>query len=327
MSWKSVIVLAIVAILVQIALVAGSELFNPAKQLTDSQILTQLADREIFAPDPLKGSMSGSGATLSVAGVFSETNRHRAVAGLSTLTSNDQLNLAAAAKLKDMLNQQYFEHINPDGRGPAEVVEAAGYSYLRTGENLALGNFSSDQNLVQAWMDSPGHRANILNDGFTEIGVAVGHGFFEGQDVWLSVQSFGLPSSTCPAPQASLRAALDQQQTKLENLHASQQSISEDSQALADQGSAKVTAGNTKIDQGNQLAAQGGDADEVQKLWTEGQALQTAGQTLIEQAQAKFDTSEDESNLIRVQQTAANQMVARLNAQINQFNTCLASYR
>lgn len=159
--------------------------------------------QEIITPGPLRGSLARPAGKLTVEGMARETNKHRQQVGLPALTANAKLAAAAQAKLNDMFARRYFEHVGPDDKGPSDWVGGAGYTYLRVGENLALGNFASDAELVQAWMDSPGHRANILSPGFTEIGIAVKSGTFEDKQTWLAVQEFGLPASTCPAPNAA----------------------------------------------------------------------------------------------------------------------------
>ncbi|KKP41436.1 MAG: hypothetical protein UR31_C0030G0006 [Parcubacteria group bacterium GW2011_GWA2_33_14] len=128
------------------------------------------------------------------------------------------LNIGGEANNVVMFKNQYFEHISPLGIGPAELVKSFGYDYIVTGENLILGNFTGEQEVVQHWMDSPGHRANILNDRFTEIGVAVVKGNYKGQTVWISVQEFGLPLSSCPEPSASLKSQIDVNKNQLDLL-------------------------------------------------------------------------------------------------------------
>ena len=97
-----------------------------------------------------------------------------------------------------MFMRQYFEHTSPVGVEVSDLGKEVGYEFIIIGENLALGNFKDDQVLVDAWMASPGHRANILNTHYSEIGVAVGKNTFEGRTVWMAVQHFGLPKSACP---------------------------------------------------------------------------------------------------------------------------------
>jgi hypothetical protein len=120
------------------------------------------------------------------------------------------LNHAAEKKLADMFRRQYFEHEAPDGTSKAsELAEAEGYKYVVIGENLALGDFTSDQDVVEAWMNSPGHRANIMNTSYQEIGIAVGRKDFEGRVSWIAVQIFGKPASSCPDVDEVLKAGID----------------------------------------------------------------------------------------------------------------------
>jgi uncharacterized protein YkwD len=175
-----------------------------------------LVEKTISAPSPLRGSLAPKEVTLTAPGTIAETNTQRAQNGLPALTFNAKLAAAAQAKVADMFAKQYFEHESPTGVGPGDLADTVGYAYIAVGENLALGNFDDDADLVQAWMDSPGHRANILNDGYREIGVAVGKGVFEGHTTWLAVQEFGRPASDCPALNASLSAQIDDAKALLE---------------------------------------------------------------------------------------------------------------
>lgn len=129
---------------------------------------------EIFTPGGLRAKFEVPNARLTAAGIIEQTNAQRGDFGQSALKENEQLNQAALAKVKDMFAGQYFEHISPLGKGPADLAKAAGYLYVSIGENLALGNYKDDAALVEAWMNSPGHRANILDPRFTEIGIGVG---------------------------------------------------------------------------------------------------------------------------------------------------------
>lgn len=102
-------------------------------------------------------------------GLLASTNQQRSANGLATLALNGQLNSAAQAKANDMAAKDYWSHTSPDGSQPWDFIIAAGYSYNNAGENLAYGALTSEQT-VQAWMDSPGHRANILNTKFMQVG-------------------------------------------------------------------------------------------------------------------------------------------------------------
>ena len=111
--------------------------------------------------------------------------------------------------MEDMFTNQYFAHVSPTGQSALTVASTVGYSYLALGENLALGNFTGDAGVVSAWMGSPGHRANILSSNYTQIGVAVGKGTYDGKSTWIAVQVFGRPASDCPSPDATLKSTVD----------------------------------------------------------------------------------------------------------------------
>ena len=117
-----------------------------------------------------------------------------------------------------MFDRQYFEHESPTGINIDDLAEESGYKFIVIGENLALGNFKDDQALVDGWMNSPPHRENILNGKYTEIGVAVGRGLYQGKDTWLAVQHFGKPLSDCPSPDPNLKTRIEALGQELSNL-------------------------------------------------------------------------------------------------------------
>ncbi len=171
-------------------------------------------------PPPLKALSSGgalsSTAVLSNSEIIRLTNKERKDNGnLVSLSENAKLDAAALDKVKDMFAKQYFEHVSPTGVGPADLAKREDYQYIVIGENLALGNFKDDQALLDAWMNSPGHRANILNSRFRQMGAAVVKGTYNGQKVWLAVQEFGLPLSSCPKADATLLQTIENLKTDL----------------------------------------------------------------------------------------------------------------
>ena len=123
------------------------------------------------------------------------TNKDRKQEELTTLSMNPLLVESAQAKANDMAEKGYFAHTSPEGIDPWYWIREAGYSFTYAGENLAV-NFSDSEDVVSAWMDSPGHRANILNGTFTEIGVAIAVGEYKGQKTTFVVQMFGTPRTT-----------------------------------------------------------------------------------------------------------------------------------
>lgn len=176
----------------------------PKIEKVSNQLFNNI-EKQISAPPPLRNNEAVSQSPLTEIGIITWTNNQRQQNGnLPPLAENTKLNEAALIKAQDMFARQYFEHVSPSGVGPSDLADEVGYAYIAFGENLALGNFKDDQSLVQAWMDSPGHRANILSNSYQEIGVAVIQGIYEGSSVWIAVQEFGLPLSACPQPDAAL---------------------------------------------------------------------------------------------------------------------------
>ena len=199
-----------------------SALGGPASgwQKTDIGGLIAEIGKEVFTPPPLNIGGAKNQVVLVKSKIIAETNiqRYDHGEGLLPLFENEKLNESALAKATDMFQNQYFEHVSPSGVDPAKLVQSFGYDYIVTGENLILGNFASEKDLVQAWMDSPGHRANILNDRYTEIGVAIVKGNYKGETVWIGVQEFGLPLSACNEPSDSLRNQINSYKTQLDDL-------------------------------------------------------------------------------------------------------------
>lgn len=102
--------------------------------------------------------------------VIQLVNIERANAGLSPLAKN--VSACQAANIRAVETVTIFEHIRPDGRSCFSVLEETGISYTSCGENIAMGQRTPEE-VVRAWMNSPGHRANILQEGFEEIGVGI----------------------------------------------------------------------------------------------------------------------------------------------------------
>lgn len=119
-------------------------------------------------------------------------NADRVASGLSQLKVNSTLNAAAQAKVQDMFTKNYFSHVSPDSKTPWDFFKNVGYKYSAAGENLAI-DFATAEDVNRGLMDSPTHRANILNKLYTEIGVAVGYGVFDGRETILVAQYFAKP--------------------------------------------------------------------------------------------------------------------------------------
>ncbi len=178
--------------------------------------------KSVNAPGALRvtdGLTSTNKVKLQVSEVISLTNKNRADNGNHPpLKENKKLDKSAQMKVDDMFTKQYFEHVSPSGVGVSDLGDKVSYEYIIIGENLALGNFKDAESLLSAWMASPGHRANILNDKYTEIGVAVGRGQFRGEDTWIAVQHFGLPRSACPSIDEVLHGTIEVDQNKIKDM-------------------------------------------------------------------------------------------------------------
>jgi len=178
--------------------------------------INQLLERAKFEYDPLvnspiilEGGLTNPLKEINIDSVFALTNKERMEEGLTPLSRNIILDQAAEMKAEDMLARQYFAHDSPDGEGISSLVSQLDYRFILIGENLAMGNFKDEQELVQGWMNSPGHRQNILHPSYREIGLAAQKGSFEGKDSWMIVQVFGLSLSLCPEPNHELKYLID----------------------------------------------------------------------------------------------------------------------
>ena len=131
-------------------------------------------------------------AAVSAAEVATLTNKERSEKDIPVLQRNSLLDQAAQMKAQDMAANGYYAHVSPDGTTPMHWVEKAGYKYLIIGENLVVNRTDAGQ-VVDAFMGSPGHRANILRTDFTEIGIGVANGIYKGKDATFTVQIFAAP--------------------------------------------------------------------------------------------------------------------------------------
>ncbi|MFL6194409.1 MAG: CAP domain-containing protein [Thermoanaerobaculia bacterium] len=124
------------------------------------------------------------------AAILARVNAERARAGVAPLRSNEKLDLAAQRHAQDMLARGYFAHASPEGKTVRERARAAGYEWRMIGENIAEGQFSVDE-VMDTWMHSPGHRRNILDPGFKELGAGMAMGRSNGTYRVLWAQAFG----------------------------------------------------------------------------------------------------------------------------------------
>jgi uncharacterized protein YkwD len=130
-------------------------------------------------------------ADITKSTLESLVNQTRQSSGLQPLSENEKLDQAAKLKAENMVQNQYFDHTSPSGVTPWFWFTQAGYNYKYAGENLAIGFYDSEE-VYNAWLNSPSHKANILNPNYKEVGTAVLSGFGSG-NATIVVQEFGSP--------------------------------------------------------------------------------------------------------------------------------------
>ncbi len=228
----------------------------PFENSIENSVGNQLA-QNFSAPSPLqqapKATAKKSNA-LTTAGVITQTNLQRAQNGnLRALAESPTLDAIATLRIDDLFQQQYFAHVGPQGESALTVASSVGYAHLALGENLALGSYAGDAGVVMAWMNSPGHRANILNTHYTQIGVAVREGMFQGAETWIAVQIFGRPASDCSSPDANLQITINLSENQINTMAAQLQSDKVAIDAMSPQSGPDY---NAAVEDYNNLAAQ-----------------------------------------------------------------------
>lgn len=157
-------------------------------------------------------SVLGTASDFSSNSLLSDTNSQRANNREAPLALNQQLSAAAQAKAEDMAQKGYWSHNSPDGRSPWAFIAAAGYHYQMAGENLAYG-FSNAGDTIVGWMNSPTHRANILNANYKDVGfgVAQSPGYLGHGPETIIVAEYGEPAGAAPVATGGIAGAQDTQ--------------------------------------------------------------------------------------------------------------------
>jgi uncharacterized protein YkwD len=147
--------------------------FEPSKPLHDANVLG-CAGRAVHL----------NGAQAELLRLHNEARKEH---GLGAFCASERLMNAATAHSKDMLNRDYYDHVAPDGSTPEQRVRATGYSYSSMAENIHRRSLSyapepTQRDLEQVfedWMDSPGHRANVLDPDLHELGIGAAYGHYD----------------------------------------------------------------------------------------------------------------------------------------------------
>ena len=138
------------------------------RALGRGSVVVEGTQKRVPRAEPPIAQPASSGFAESIVAAM---NRERGAQGLGPLRLDSRLSLAAEDRVEDMLSKRYFDHVSPDGVNPFTWVQARGYRYRMIGENLALG-YRNSESVVTGWMNSPGHRENLLKSGFNEVGIA-----------------------------------------------------------------------------------------------------------------------------------------------------------
>jgi uncharacterized protein YkwD len=133
-------------------------------------VIVVLALLTMLPSSPLAPQAAAAAELTPQQKVLKLVNEQRAAAGCPALVMHDKLKTAAQRHANDMANNNFFSHTGSNGSTFITRVDTTGYNWVMLGENIAAG-YSTPRGVVDGWMNSPGHRANILNCGFREIGV------------------------------------------------------------------------------------------------------------------------------------------------------------
>jgi uncharacterized protein YkwD len=166
-------------------------------------------------------------------------NKERTQRGLKALKTNSKLIQSARTKAADMIVYNYFAHASPvdSKKDFSYFIDKQSYVFIRVSENLAMGEFTSADDVVNAWMKSPGHAANILFPDYRDTGVSVQvkPNPKGGSDI-IIVQHFGVPKNTCPS-------ISDEITTSLQSIESQAKSAKE----KADELKARIDKEQTKL--------------------------------------------------------------------------------
>jgi uncharacterized protein YkwD len=186
---------------------------------SEKDIIKETQTKQDISNDPLVVRSSTHFVQVSERVLTSDSvvfyiNKERRNAGLEPLFTNQALNVAAEQKVKNMFSEQYFAHTSPEGEGLVDWI-GSNYEYIAVGENLAMGDFIDEQEIVSAWMKSEKHRESILKDSYVQTGVAIEKGNYKGETLWMVVQIFGIPSTMCPQIDKTLLTSMDEYEKSL----------------------------------------------------------------------------------------------------------------
>jgi hypothetical protein len=187
------------------------------------------------------------------------TNNERLGGELTTLKRNEILDEAARRKAEDMVKNGYFAHHSPTGISPWYWFDQVGYDFVYAGENLAV-HFTESDDVVDAWMESPSHKANIMNGQYQEIGVGTAKGEYLGSPTVFVVQLFGTKKAknvetTVISEEETAPVAIVEDDVQPNVLAATQQTLPESEQKIAEVSTSELSSEVIHDDDNNPPAA------------------------------------------------------------------------
>lgn len=164
---------------------AGRKGFHKYVQMKRFRLVTILIAVSLFAPGSLRG-LEPARLEITRENVLAAMNRHREEKNLPPLRVDHRLDLAAEDRMRDMEEIGYWSHESPEGRSPFFWLALRGYRFGYAGENLAKG-FETAAVLVDSWMESKGHRENIVSANYADCGIAIIDGSTTGKSTGKSI--------------------------------------------------------------------------------------------------------------------------------------------
>ena len=198
---------------------------GPVQSVPDNQVkgitVTKTAqDPKSIASQIYTDANSASHMNLTVQNIIWFTNYERVKNNLAPLVESSELDYSSQLKNQDMVTYQYFDHTRPATTVTFDhFFDVANYVFIKAGENLAEGDFSSTKQLMDDWMNSPEHRRNILDPTYTQIGVGVQYANFKGFWSTLVVQHFGEPRANCPSVDGTTASTMKGLQVQVDQLN------------------------------------------------------------------------------------------------------------
>jgi uncharacterized protein YkwD len=141
-------------------------------------------------------------SNINATDLFNGVNQVRSANGVASVKIDSRLNNSATMKAWDMFAKNYWAHVSPDGIQPWHWFTEAGYTYRFAGENLAK-DFDTSAGVIDGWMNSSTHKANLLSPNFVDVGFAVVNGVLQGEETTLVVAHFGTQAGVNPTPPPS----------------------------------------------------------------------------------------------------------------------------